>query len=75
MELIIEWNKGLYKDLRKNLRMFFEVNSWLERRKKKQLHFLRALRNFAKVQYTASDGKQRENRVETLNPQQNNDQC
>ena len=56
--------------------MFFKVNSWLERKKKKkQLHFLQALRNFAKVLYTASDGKQRENRVETLNPQQNNDQC
>lgn len=32
-QLIIEWNKGLYKDLRKNLRMFFKVNSWLERKK------------------------------------------
>lgn len=73
MELTTEWNKGLYKDLPKNFRMFFKANSWLK--KKKQLHFLQALRNFAKVQYTAPNGKQRENRAETQNPQQNNDQC
>ena len=45
-ELIIEWNKGLYKDLRKNLRRFFKVNSWLERKKKKAITFLASPKEF-----------------------------